>query len=377
MRACVHRHSPRDWEEEGGNDATAPAPAPIASSHPPAAPHTPTSLPLGGPAKAPRGRLSPRMRQPGNLWQALWDGCAPSPACEQAPLQDATSAGEAALHFLELLPPPELFSQLLACAVASAGHILGAAVADIEAAATAAGAAGAAGGGAARVDAAAAAAGCCAVSAPARRALSAARAACAGLLSRHTASYIEEWGGAVACLRRAEGATVAALWLHTFVSSRATGLGLPQAAASVAAALEAAEAAAMSEERNDEPGGGADRWRVSTTRGAASRHFQVIEVPLCASEGAAAAAACVRGLPGAECTGCGGGGYGGGARADAAAVEEAWRVAACAREALVTEEEAPRAGERASLRPLRFRLHAATRVGVGGAVATVIEEEEE
>ena len=62
----------------------------------------------------------------GNAWQQLWASAAPVPASRQRPLFDARLEGERALHFLETLPPPALFAELLALGFSAAVQVLGA-----------------------------------------------------------------------------------------------------------------------------------------------------------------------------------------------------------------------------------------------------------
>jgi hypothetical protein len=63
----------------------------------------------------------------GNAWQQLWAAAAPVPAARQRPLFDPQLEGERALHFLETLPPPALFSELLAVGFSAAVQLLQAA----------------------------------------------------------------------------------------------------------------------------------------------------------------------------------------------------------------------------------------------------------
>lgn len=60
----------------------------------------------------------------GNTWQQLWDAAKPVPAAQQRPLFDPRLQGERALHFLETLPPPALFAQLLALGFSAASQLL-------------------------------------------------------------------------------------------------------------------------------------------------------------------------------------------------------------------------------------------------------------
>eukprot|EP00887_Chlorella_sp_A99_P000967 scaffold5.g967.t1 len=73
------------------------------------------------------GGLSERMRAPGGAWQALWDGASPAAAAAQRPLFSPVAEGERALHYLETLPPPLLWDELLCLGLSAAVGVLGAA----------------------------------------------------------------------------------------------------------------------------------------------------------------------------------------------------------------------------------------------------------
>jgi hypothetical protein len=60
----------------------------------------------------------------GNTWQQLWAAAVPMPAAAQRPLFDAELEGERALHFLETLPPPALFAELLSLGFSAAVQLL-------------------------------------------------------------------------------------------------------------------------------------------------------------------------------------------------------------------------------------------------------------
>ncbi|KAL4859894.1 26S proteasome non-ATPase regulatory subunit 13 A [Chlorella vulgaris] len=68
--------------------------------------------------------LSGRMASEGNTWQQLWAAAVPMPAAAQRPLFDAELEGERALHFLETLPPPALFAELLSLGFSAAVQLL-------------------------------------------------------------------------------------------------------------------------------------------------------------------------------------------------------------------------------------------------------------
>ena len=98
----VRWHSPRDWIED---DVPGAARVDLAPS-------------------APKGALSARMREPGNVWGTLWRDAPRASAASQRLLFDPIREGEKALHFLENVPPPAvLFAQLLAAAAGNVGHV--------------------------------------------------------------------------------------------------------------------------------------------------------------------------------------------------------------------------------------------------------------
>ncbi|PRW58940.1 serine threonine- kinase Nek1 isoform X5 [Chlorella sorokiniana] len=68
--------------------------------------------------------LSGRMAAKGNVWQQLWDAAKPVPAAQQRLLFDTRLEGERVLHFLETLPPPALFAELLAVGFSAAVQLL-------------------------------------------------------------------------------------------------------------------------------------------------------------------------------------------------------------------------------------------------------------
>jgi Rab3 GTPase-activating protein catalytic subunit len=117
MADFVRWHSPRDWLLEEAEEAAAEA-----DGSAPGGSGTRLSA-----ARAPRGRLSPRMAAPGNLWAQLWSEARPAAAAEQKPLQDAVAAGESALHWMETLAPADVFASLLGAAGGAVGALLAAA----------------------------------------------------------------------------------------------------------------------------------------------------------------------------------------------------------------------------------------------------------
>ena len=81
----VRWHSPRDWIEEGGGEGEG----------------------------APRGTMSERMTQPGNVWVQLWAATLPLAATQQRALFDAAKEAQLALQHLDLLSVPDVLEQLV------------------------------------------------------------------------------------------------------------------------------------------------------------------------------------------------------------------------------------------------------------------------
>lgn len=48
-----------------------------------------------------------------NRWETYWKEVSPCPAAQQTPLMDPLVEGERAMHYLETIPPSELFEQLI------------------------------------------------------------------------------------------------------------------------------------------------------------------------------------------------------------------------------------------------------------------------
>ncbi|GMH42664.1 hypothetical protein BSKO_10583 [Bryopsis sp. KO-2023] len=59
------------------------------------------------------GKLSLRMSQANNRWKQHWQEVEPCPAARQIPLMDPLVEGERAMHYLETIPPSELFHQMI------------------------------------------------------------------------------------------------------------------------------------------------------------------------------------------------------------------------------------------------------------------------
>src|SRR3990167_6567043 len=59
------------------------------------------------------GRLSLRMRAPGNIWCKFWNESLPTPVYDQKPLFNFTKEAEKALHYLETISPSDLINQFV------------------------------------------------------------------------------------------------------------------------------------------------------------------------------------------------------------------------------------------------------------------------
>lgn len=75
----IRWHSPGDWESDDKKDT--------GSSNTPAIEGSKDNWP-------PRGRLSKRMSEHGNLWRKIWNDAPALPAYEQKPLLDPNREGE-------------------------------------------------------------------------------------------------------------------------------------------------------------------------------------------------------------------------------------------------------------------------------------------
>ncbi len=64
------------------------------------------------------------MQGGGGVWQLLWETTEACPAARQKLLMDPEVEAEKVLHFLETLPPSDLFDQLPAIAMATALSLL-------------------------------------------------------------------------------------------------------------------------------------------------------------------------------------------------------------------------------------------------------------
>ncbi|GLT71507.1 hypothetical protein SLA2020_435210 [Shorea laevis] len=72
----------------------------------------------------PRGRLSRRMSEHGNLWRNIWNDAPALPVSEQKPLLDPNREGEKVLHYLETLQPHQLLEQMVCTAFRASGDTL-------------------------------------------------------------------------------------------------------------------------------------------------------------------------------------------------------------------------------------------------------------
>ncbi|XP_042446825.1 rab3 GTPase-activating protein catalytic subunit-like [Zingiber officinale] len=72
----------------------------------------------------PRGKLSQRMSEHGNLWRQIWNASPPLPISEQKPLLDPIREGEKILHYLETLKPYQLLEQMVCTAFRASADIL-------------------------------------------------------------------------------------------------------------------------------------------------------------------------------------------------------------------------------------------------------------
>ncbi|XP_004294786.1 PREDICTED: rab3 GTPase-activating protein catalytic subunit [Fragaria vesca subsp. vesca] len=105
----IRWHSPGDWESDITNES--------------GSPNNPTTE---GPKDdwPPRGRLSKRMSESGNLWRKIWNDAPALPASEQKPLMDPIREGEKILHYLETLRPHQLLEQMICTAFSAAADTL-------------------------------------------------------------------------------------------------------------------------------------------------------------------------------------------------------------------------------------------------------------
>ncbi|CAM0152926.1 unnamed protein product [Urochloa decumbens] len=72
----------------------------------------------------PKGKLSQRMSEHGNMWRKIWNDAPPLPVSEQKSLLDPVREGEKVLHYLETLRPHQLLEQMVCTAFKSSADIL-------------------------------------------------------------------------------------------------------------------------------------------------------------------------------------------------------------------------------------------------------------
>uniref|UniRef100_A0ACD5XKJ0 Uncharacterized protein n=1 Tax=Avena sativa TaxID=4498 RepID=A0ACD5XKJ0_AVESA len=94
----IRWHSPGDWVSENKGD--------------------------GNSAWPPKGRLSQRMSEHGNMWRKIWNDAPALPVSEQKSLLDSIREGEKVIHYLETLRPLQLLEQMICTAFKSSAVIL-------------------------------------------------------------------------------------------------------------------------------------------------------------------------------------------------------------------------------------------------------------
>ncbi|XP_010228735.1 rab3 GTPase-activating protein catalytic subunit isoform X2 [Brachypodium distachyon] len=72
----------------------------------------------------PKGRLSQRMSEHGNMWRKIWNDAPALPVSEQKSLLDSIREGEKVVHYLETLRPQQLLEQMVCTAFKSSADIL-------------------------------------------------------------------------------------------------------------------------------------------------------------------------------------------------------------------------------------------------------------
>ncbi|KAL6649753.1 hypothetical protein ACP70R_013977 [Stipagrostis hirtigluma subsp. patula] len=72
----------------------------------------------------PKGKLSQRMSEHGNMWRKIWNDAPALPVSEQKSLLDPVREGEKVLHYLETLRPQLLLEQMVCTAFKSSADIL-------------------------------------------------------------------------------------------------------------------------------------------------------------------------------------------------------------------------------------------------------------
>ncbi|XP_027337979.1 rab3 GTPase-activating protein catalytic subunit [Abrus precatorius] len=110
----IRWHSPGDWVED--NDPEGSGSSSLSSNA--------LDNKKAKESWSPRGQLSKRMSEHGNLWRKLWNSAPALPAYEQKPLLDPKREGEKVLHYLETLQPHELLEQMVCTAFRAAADTL-------------------------------------------------------------------------------------------------------------------------------------------------------------------------------------------------------------------------------------------------------------
>ncbi|KAI4305343.1 hypothetical protein L6164_028714 [Bauhinia variegata] len=105
----IRWHSPGDWEDDALGES-----GPLSG-------HDSEKSKDNWP---PRGRLSKRMSEQGNLWRKIWNSAPPVPASEQKPLLDPNREGEKIIHYLETLRPYQLLEQMVCTAFRASTNTL-------------------------------------------------------------------------------------------------------------------------------------------------------------------------------------------------------------------------------------------------------------
>ncbi|XP_060667833.1 uncharacterized protein LOC107411504 isoform X2 [Ziziphus jujuba] len=72
----------------------------------------------------PRGHLSKRMSENGNMWRKIWNDASALPVSEQKPLLDPNREGEKILHYLETQRPHQLLEQMICTAFRASAETL-------------------------------------------------------------------------------------------------------------------------------------------------------------------------------------------------------------------------------------------------------------
>ncbi|XP_065880724.1 uncharacterized protein [Euphorbia lathyris] len=104
----IRWHSPRDWEDDEmeGSGTSKSSVDNLKDDWPP------------------RGRLSQRMSERGNLWRKIWNDVPALPVSEQKALLDPNREGEKVLHYLETLQPYQLLEQMVCTAFRASADTL-------------------------------------------------------------------------------------------------------------------------------------------------------------------------------------------------------------------------------------------------------------